>query len=67
VAFADLELTDEQLAAEAVASAEDAIRLFRGLGVEPDEGFLQRALGGPDRVAEFVEAYRDPGSDTAVA
>ena len=67
VALADLGLNDEQLAAEAVASARDAIRACKELGLEPAEGLRQRAAGDPNRVAEFVDAYRNSGSDNAVA
>ena len=67
VTLADLELTVEQLAAEAIASAQDGIRALERLGLEPDDALSQRAAGDPAQVAAFVEAHSQPGSENAVA
>lgn len=67
VTLADLELVPEQLAMEAVESAQDGVRALRQLGLESGDELRRRAEGEPDRVAEFVEAHRRPGSENAVA
>lgn len=67
VAFTDLGLTEEQLAAYAVTTAQAAVSLGERLGVDSTEAIRERAAGDPHRVAEFVDAYRDSGSDNAVA
>lgn len=67
VTLADLELTPEQLATEAVASAQNGIRALEQLGLEPGAALRRRAAGDPQLVTAFVEANRRPGSENAVA
>ncbi|MDH4335578.1 MAG: hypothetical protein OEW24_10085 [Chloroflexota bacterium] len=67
VTLGELELTREQLAVAAVASAQDGVRALEQLGMDPGDALRQRAAGDPDRVAAFVDAHRPPGTANAVA
>lgn len=62
-----LELSDEELAAEAVATACDGVAGLRAVNVEPGPALLARAAGDPNQVAAYVarHQYRNSSADVA--
>lgn len=62
-----LELTDEELAAEAVASACDGVAGLRAVNIEPTPALLARAAGDPELVAAYVDRHRYRNTTTDVA
>jgi hypothetical protein len=61
-----LELTDEELAAEAVASARDGVAGLRAANIEPTPALLARAAGDPELVAVYVARHRYRNTTTCV-
>lgn len=53
-----LELSDEELAAEAVATACDGVAGLRAVNVESSPALLARAAGDPEEVAAYVTRHR---------
>lgn len=62
-----LELSDEELAAEAVATARDGVAGLRAVNVEPSPALLARAAGDPEQIAAYVSAHRHRNTNADVA
>jgi len=62
-----LELSDEELAAEAVATALDGVAGLRAVNVEPGPALLARAAGDHEQVAAYVARHRHRATNADVA
>lgn len=62
-----LDLSDEELAAEAVASARDGVAATLAANAKPTPALLARAAGDPELVAAYVARHRYRGTATDVA
>jgi len=63
----ELDLSDEELAIEAVASARDGVAATLAAGHEPTPTLLARAAGDPELVAAFIAQIRREQNEADVA
>lgn len=63
----ELDLSDEELAIEAVASARDGVAATLAAGHEPTPALLARAAGDPQHVAAFIAQIRREQDEADVA
>jgi hypothetical protein len=63
----ELDLSDEELAIEAIASAQDGVAATLAAGAEPTPALLARAAGDPDLVAAFIAQIRRERDEADVA
>lgn len=62
-----LQLSDEELAAEAVASARDGVAATLAANADPTPALLARANGDPEQVAAYIAHHRYRGTNADVA
>lgn len=67
VRLCDLDLSDEELAEEAIVSARAGVAATRAAGAEPTTAMLARAAGDPDLVAAFIAQVRRERDEADVA
>jgi hypothetical protein len=58
-------LSDDELAALAISTAQSGVRVLEAAGVDPGDALRAQAAGDPERVAAYVAEYRRSPADAA--
>lgn len=58
-------LSDEKLAAMAIATAQSGIKVLEAAGLDPGDSLRARASGDADEVAAYIAHYRRSPADAA--